>query len=863
MMLALITIAQILGTTDTAPITTLTDASENLRDMLHLLIAPKTTEQPPPSTDRERDHPRNTQNIPNEMTIGEKAHLSCDTGIKDAVGYEWTRADGQPVATGRKAKKGYYLSFHQVRERDTGMYICTTTTKTGQKYTSKYAVETISHTMKKIRKHRTTNEAGVITAFNCLQVGNRRAKLDLSDIKACRAVDTSAYHKPENTTIEILYRTTSIDVNVKRCELQLRVRSAACGRGFAGLLKYSHSLGFTTNDEYIHPLNQAQCEQAHKGRSIGLQLGTMSIYIHPEDRVTRTKIFMHGSALFQNQTCIGSMGPVFLGRDKEWTPVTSPTIVELTATLTVTTVKAVIDVKRSALIIPSLGFEENIQRKGAWARQIAQGIITMNFTEVMPEKECDLFKGVETGDSKYYRINRETAGAHKQYSDIVTTEIIGTNGDIETTLGLNLVEQASVCNRPCYQTQVKHIVLCKEKISHLKRLDNPSKLRELGGQATTHLQLHTSRTLSDIMLTMCESRGNRLLDIIRDFKTHGPRALFPDHAGGLKSVIRGEVAYIFDCKPELTYPISLENGTCCNNQPVLTAKEGEKPTIKFIEAGKKELVTSCNPVKCSQHLPVTFHNDNGTPLCQMEGKLKVCDEGQKLDPADDSPPAFKPLDKTEANPGMAANLMQEDLELINLETIAHTEFSNRIMGTVATNVVNCKDNRMCLGKASRVPTSWERELARLTMSNDQFILQHTGWGRVIVFAAYLWFTYCICTGFFTLLVRLRTRFTTNTERLTNCTCTGCLMATCSDMDSALNPLSQTKDRLNQRMWKQEERTSQMEQEDEMTKLELERINKVLELRKSEASETRREIEGLAESLGQLVLRHNYGIKSRR
>ena len=86
------------------------------------------------------------------------------------------------------------------------------------------------------------------------------------------------------------------------------------------------------------------------------------------------------------------------------------------------------------------------------------------------------------------------------------------------------------------------------------------------------------------------------------------------------------------------------------------------------------------------------------------------------------------------------------------------------------------------------------------------------------------------------------------------------MATCSDMDSALNPLSQTKDRLNQRMWKQEERTSQMEQEDEMTKLELERINKVLELRKSEASETRREIEGLAETLGQLVLRHNYGIK---
>ena len=658
--------------------------------------------------------------------------------------------------------------------------------------------------------------------------------------------------------MEVLYKATSTKVNVKRCELQLSIRSAACGSGFADMLKYSHGLGFTTNDEYVYPLTHAQCEQAQKGKPVGLQLGTMSIELQPRDRVTRTKIFMHGSALFQNQTCIGSMGPIFLGRGREWTSVTSPTIVELTAALTVTTVKATIDVENSVLVIPSLGFEEKIERQEAWSQQIPQGVITMNFTEAMPETGCDFYKRVETRSTKYHRINQEAAGTHKQYSDIVTTEVVGTSGDVIATLGLNLVEQISVCSRPCYQTQVKHLVVCEERMSHVKLLNNPRKIHELGGQATTHLQLHTSKTLSDIMQTMCESRGDRLLDIIHDFKTHGPRALFPDHAGGLKSVIRGEVAYIFDCRPELTYPISLENGTCCNNQPVLMAKEGEKPSIRFVEAGNKELVASCNPVKCSQHLPVTFHNDNGVPLCQMEGRLRICDEGQKLDPGDDNPPVFKPLDKTEANPGMAANLLQEDLELISLETIAHTEFNNRIMGTMATNVVNCRDDRMCLGRASKLPASWERELARLTMSDDQFMLQHTSWGRVVVFTAYLWFTYCLCTGFFTLLVRLRTRFTTSTDRLTNCTCTGCLMATCSDMDNALNPLSKTKDRLNQRLWKQEERASRIEQEDEITKHELERINKVLELRKTETSENRREIESLEETVG--LLRHNYGIE---
>ena len=126
--------------------------------------------------------------------------------------------------------------------------------------------------------------------------------------------------------------------------------------------------------------------------------------------------------------------------------------------------------------------------------------------------------------------------------------------------------------------------------------------------------------------------------------------------------------------------------------------------------------------------------------------------------------------------------------------------------------------------------------------------------------AYLWFIYCLCTGFFTLLVRMRTRFTANTEGLTNCTCTGCLVATCSDMDNALNPLSQTKDRLNHRMWKQEERASRIEHEDEITKIELDRVNKVLELRRTEANKARREMESLTETVEQLVLKHNYGIK---
>ena len=62
------------------------------------------------------------------------------------------------------------------------------------------------------------------------------------------------------------------------------------------------------------------------------------------------------------------------------------------------------------------------------------------------------------------------------------------------------------------------------------------------------------------------------------------------------------------------------------------------------------------------------------------------------------------------------------------------------------------------------------------------------------------------------------------------------------------------------MWKQEERASRIEHEDEITKIELDRVNKVLELRRTEANEARREMENLTETVEQLVLKHNYGIK---
>ena len=83
-----------------------------------------------------------------------------------------------------------------------------------------------------------------------------------------------------------------------------------------------------------------------------------------------------------------------------------------------------------------------------------------------------------------------------------------------------------------------------------------------------------------------------------------------------------------------------------------------------------ELTASCNPVKCSVHLPVMYKNSNGVALCQYPDKLAVCQAGQMLSPSISQPPVSKPLTTSESHQSLADSL-REALKIIADKSIAH------------------------------------------------------------------------------------------------------------------------------------------------------------------------------------------------
>ena len=71
-----------------------------------------------------------------------------------------------------------------------------------------------------------------------------------------------------------------------------------------------------TNSEFTYKLTKFQCEQARSKKIIPVQFGTQTVMLTPKGAITKTQMFMHGSILHRNQTCVGARGSVYLGPDQ-------------------------------------------------------------------------------------------------------------------------------------------------------------------------------------------------------------------------------------------------------------------------------------------------------------------------------------------------------------------------------------------------------------------------------------------------------------------------------------------------------------------------------------------------------------------
>jgi hypothetical protein len=256
-------------------------------------------------------------------------------------------------------------------------------------------------------------------------------------------------------------------------------------------------------------------------------------------------------------------------------------------------------------------------------------------------------------------------------------------------------------------------------------------LENLPSGSLSFLQISIDGSVSQIIHQLCEIRRKRIEAALEDFEKHGIREFFPpEDRSGLRSLARGETGIVFSCKTLYVKPVTALP-LCCANQPVRLIGEDEQTEVKhFLTPVRREIVTACSPVQCSDVLPITFYTDTGKPICQSTKGLTHCSGGIISNPNDDFRFKFQPLTKSQSVLGWTQEMLASHMQHLISEIIAATSFQNSFVNTLATNALRCQGAVICKGSQT-LANSISQEISRGTSNSLSFILNWTLVGEIV------------------------------------------------------------------------------------------------------------------------------------
>ena len=192
---------------------------------------------------------------------------------------------------------------------------------------------------------------------------------------------------------------------------------------------------------------------------------------------------------------------------------------------------------------------------------------------------------------------------------------------------------------------------------------------------------------------------------------------------------------ILSCVPTMVTPTIL-HGYRCMNQPVLLPEEKKgTPPTHFHELLTHQILTTCDPVTCSNALPVTFYINNKEPICQTPSGIIKCHAGTIIHPTDTVPPKFRPLTVSQQTLSSTEGMLSDHLMLMMEEISTSSNFANGLLNRLSHNVLTCNDEEHC---SNHVPFSQQtrRELSRMTLSNPEHFFTWTTMGNILLYLFY-------------------------------------------------------------------------------------------------------------------------------
>ena len=644
----------------------------------------------------------------------------------------------------------------------------------------------------------TTAIPELIEAYSCSAAdSNPIMRLSNAETKDCNKQDFKTYIEEAPSDFILVTRNRVKKVNVKQCSVFIHNKLATCQNQIAG--------GFRTIYKGNVPISTEDCLNLHQKGSLTLHLASDTIRFtkisidHPAYEV----MFLSNSSIDRSlpkNPCHVATKEAYFGPYidpntpyKYWDQITGnkfdyQSILEFVIMadiqVSIDLVPGVLNYEDKSLAIPRMG----------------------KVLKYDPKKKTTAWSSREFGEI-VFEIPREKNSGFQLASNVVQGRIFIDNSSFPQKpniavlsvlndtkiVALQVNSEVNILDRAmCKNTHVRDLFLCPDLLVGNDLEVNPELVQTLGSQPNLIQQINSAESTASILHHICLNRHAILSMSLNDFPTQGSSPFQLNK--GIVLIDRGEESLIFQCKQVLVEPV-LDELDFCTQELAVYIKVNEAKEIRYLTPRKRILIENPTVTMCNAEFPIRFYIDEHTSICQ-EGigkSIQICSSPDLLDPAKGLAEARLKTLLQEENRLSATSLVSDMRQLVQSEILA-SNYHKSLDAAVIYNRRECAGDPFLCKKAYLQPANIRRELFRQSLSLVSFLLSSTVY-QLLVLIGTMWSLVAICSGLFTLLIRLKNLCHRRTTKYHFCQL---VISIISELDTALNPMSLTRQKFKQR-----------------------------------------------------------------
>ena len=508
-------------------------------------------------------------------------------------------------------------------------------------------------------------------------------------------------------------------------------------------------------EDYI--ISEHTCRKAWKTGLFEINLGRQQVSIGVSLNApshTLTNIYLHGSTYGANYNCSPvygwtGTGPVYRGQDNPFGEKKSHKVVRASLNLKLKKVFSLIDTKKQILYIPSAGKEIDIKSMGQEYTTESPTVGTIIILKGdLPLDECHQHFHLAGGPAKLYNPTNQ--------NDDTVPKLIRFETDIQTdkrVFGLQLIKETDVCGTMCYETQFRGIMVClRTSQSDFIEQSDKDILNDLGASSIALLQVNIDKSIQNLMLNLCLLHQKHQLSALRDIETHGPSLLSPINNGrGIRLIQRGEQAITLECPRVTAVPRSELNGICCNHFPISIINTDGSISNQYLQSLTRQTTDTCDPVPCSELLPIQMRTISGNSICQFKDHIRICDNPIVLQPKNEMRGNLQLLSASEQRLSTVEGSLPGQIEAWSIISTMKMKSVDAMIGTITQNVVKCANN-FCI--SDPISDEFRRNFARASLPYEIHYFTFSSVLQFLTVTAIILFWYEKATGLLSVMVSL-------------------------------------------------------------------------------------------------------------